>query len=299
MGMKRMFSRDELKKIISEMSSDLIEVTNIKQLSDEECNVLKVGDIVAKKTGEQYHCYIVTFKQDKVGLCLSYFDASCIETQSYDYTNGHWVYNSEDKADFSSMGGLEFVEISGSMTNPEITIEITQKQYQKLLGDNVVLKVNDAENGSFYMYKTNDVEEPNMAIYSNILTNVSLSAVVEQVETEGAPEYAVVITSQTLGGGTKLYKHTLYVNYSGPIITVNIVNTSNVPLTIDYLLNASSGGTGYSNDKGRVSFEANGYLPYATSYQGAGSQIELYSITGVGTSYSPTALIDTDTVTEL
>ena len=104
MGMKRMYSREELKKIISELSGDLIEVKNIKQLSDEECNGLKVGDIVAKKTGEQYHCYIVTFKQDKGGLCLSYFDASCIETQSYDYTEGHWVYNSEDKTDFSNIG---------------------------------------------------------------------------------------------------------------------------------------------------------------------------------------------------
>ena len=104
--MRRMYSKKQLEELISKLSGDLIEVTNIKQLSDEECNGLKVGDIVAKKTGEQYHCYIVTFKQDKGGLCLSYFDASVIETQSYDYTEGHWVYNSEDKTEFSSIGRL-------------------------------------------------------------------------------------------------------------------------------------------------------------------------------------------------
>ena len=95
--MRRMYSKKQLEELISQMSGDILEVKNVKQLNDEQCNGLKVGDIVAKKTGKQYHCYIVTFKQDKGGLCLSYFDASCIETQSYDYTAGHWVYNSEDK----------------------------------------------------------------------------------------------------------------------------------------------------------------------------------------------------------
>lgn len=104
----------------------------------------------------------------------------------------------------SASSGSEIFEISGSFIAPEITIEITQEQYQKLLGDNVVLKVNDSENGSLYLYKTNGTTEPNMAVYNNILTNISFSAVVQQVETEGEPEYAVVITSQTLGGGTDL-----------------------------------------------------------------------------------------------
>ena len=101
-----MYSKEQLKSLISEMSGDLIEVKNIKQLNDEQCNGLKVGDVVAKKTGKQYHLYLVTYKQDKHGLCLSYFDASCIETQSYDYTAGHWVYNSEDKTSFADIGGL-------------------------------------------------------------------------------------------------------------------------------------------------------------------------------------------------
>lgn len=71
-------------------------VENIKQLTDEQCEALQCGDVVAKKTGTQFHCYKVTYKEDKHGLVLTYMDASLIEGQSYDYTDGHWVYNSED-----------------------------------------------------------------------------------------------------------------------------------------------------------------------------------------------------------
>lgn len=81
-------------------------VDNIKSLTDAQCEDLEVGDMVAKKTGNQYHVYVVTYKEKNQGLCLTYTDASVVETQSYDYTEGHWVYNSEDKTDFSNIGGL-------------------------------------------------------------------------------------------------------------------------------------------------------------------------------------------------
>lgn len=81
-------------------------VSNIKALTDAECNDLKVGDMVAKKTGDMYHNYIVTYKEDETGICLTYADASVVETQSYDYTAGHWVYNSEDKTTFADIRGL-------------------------------------------------------------------------------------------------------------------------------------------------------------------------------------------------
>ena len=84
-------------------------VSNIKALTDAECNDLKVGDMVAKKTGNQYHVYVVTYKEKNQGMCLTYADASVVETQSYDYTAGHWVYNSEDKTSFADIGGLPVV----------------------------------------------------------------------------------------------------------------------------------------------------------------------------------------------
>lgn len=72
-------------------------VDDVKSISDDILNQLKCGDVVIKKTGNQYHAYIVTFKND-TGICLTYMDASVIETQSYDKVDDSWVYNSEDKS---------------------------------------------------------------------------------------------------------------------------------------------------------------------------------------------------------
>lgn len=74
-------------------------VTNIKSLTDAQCEILKAGDIVVKKTGNQYHAYIVSYNENNQGLCLTYSDASVVETVSYDYIDGHWVYNSTDKSE--------------------------------------------------------------------------------------------------------------------------------------------------------------------------------------------------------
>ena len=71
-------------------------VSNIQQLNDEQINGLKAGDIVVKTTGNQKHTYIVTYKEDGQGICLSYFASGYTETVSYDYTGVHWVYNSTD-----------------------------------------------------------------------------------------------------------------------------------------------------------------------------------------------------------
>ena len=74
-----------------------ITVSNIQSLTNEQLNELKCGDVVCKEDSTGKHSYIVTFKKDNVGICLSYFDGSgYIETVSYDYTNGNWVYNSTD-----------------------------------------------------------------------------------------------------------------------------------------------------------------------------------------------------------
>ena len=77
------------------------ETSAITEMTDEELDAIKCGDIIVKKTisGDNIlsHAYICTFKEDKSGICLSYFDASGAETVSYDYTDGHWVYNSTDR----------------------------------------------------------------------------------------------------------------------------------------------------------------------------------------------------------
>ena len=74
---------------------------DIKKLGDALLEKLLPGDTVVKITessGHRYlHTYIVSYKEHHVGICLTYTAAGLVETQSYDYTDGHWVYNSEDK----------------------------------------------------------------------------------------------------------------------------------------------------------------------------------------------------------
>lgn len=86
--------------VIFDVSIKRLYVDNIKTLTNDQIAVLECGDMVIKMTGKMKHTYTVTYKEDGQGICLTYFDASCIETQSYDYVDGKWTYNSEDKATF-------------------------------------------------------------------------------------------------------------------------------------------------------------------------------------------------------
>lgn len=74
----------------------LVASGSIKDLTTDEINDLQAGDIVVKTTGNQEHTYIVTYKEEGQGICLTYVDASVVETVSFDYVDGEWVYNSTD-----------------------------------------------------------------------------------------------------------------------------------------------------------------------------------------------------------
>ena len=140
----------------------MIKVSNITEMSDSQIDKLKVGDIVAKKTGNQYHSYRVSYKEEKQGICLTYSDASIVETVSYDYTNGHWVYNSTDVTELgdelpsiagnadkvlkvnSGATGVEWGEVSSDVVaNPtgSATVEL-----QKLEVNNTITSIGDSIN---------------------------------------------------------------------------------------------------------------------------------------------------------
>lgn len=75
-----------------------IEVSDITALTGAQLDALEVGAKVAKKTGTAKHLYVVSYKDaENGGLCLTYTDASTVETVSYDHTASGWVYNSTDK----------------------------------------------------------------------------------------------------------------------------------------------------------------------------------------------------------
>ena len=76
----------------------VVKVDNINQMDSDVLTGLKCGDIVAKKTGNQYHAYVVSYKEENHGICMTYVDAGYMETVSYDWndTTKKWVYNSTD-----------------------------------------------------------------------------------------------------------------------------------------------------------------------------------------------------------
>lgn len=108
-----------------------IDVDNIETLTDSELNSLKVGDIVRKKTGNQKHCYIVTYKEENHGICLSYFDCGYLETISYDYTDGHWLFNSKDVQETQSklISGTNIKTINGNSILGSGNLDVGTKRY--------------------------------------------------------------------------------------------------------------------------------------------------------------------------
>lgn len=73
------------------------EVSNITSIDKDILNEVKSGDVIVKKTGNQRHSYRVSYKENGQGICLTYSDASVVETVSYDKSGNDWVYNSTDK----------------------------------------------------------------------------------------------------------------------------------------------------------------------------------------------------------
>ena len=77
-----------------------IKTNDITKMTKNEIDGLNCGDVVVKVTeadGHVYnHAYMVSYKENKVGICLTYSAAGYLETVSYDYTDGNWVYNSTD-----------------------------------------------------------------------------------------------------------------------------------------------------------------------------------------------------------
>ena len=74
-----------------------IEVDDITAMTAAQLDGLKPGDVVIKKTGNDRHTYLVTYKATTGGgICLSYNAAGYGETVSYDRTESGWAYNSTD-----------------------------------------------------------------------------------------------------------------------------------------------------------------------------------------------------------
>lgn len=94
-------SVEEIRRIINDLLTCAFAVGKVTELTSDECEKLKCGNVVIKRDDSGEHAYLVTYKKDKVGICLTYMDATYVETISYDYVEGEWVYNSMDTASLS------------------------------------------------------------------------------------------------------------------------------------------------------------------------------------------------------
>lgn len=113
---------------------------DMTKLSGSFLNSLVAGDIVVKQTGEQQHAYIVSYKQDGTGICLTYTDASVVETISYDYVGSNWVYNSTDVQSIDVEGLIE----GGTISNAKpiyyhpVYVEVNNSEYTTRLMFNIL-----------------------------------------------------------------------------------------------------------------------------------------------------------------
>lgn len=110
--------------------NDVVTVSNIKNIDSDIINKLQCGDIVLKHDSSGDHAYIVSYR-GATGICLTYTDASVIETQSYDLDDDEWVYNSEDKIDlinpnFISVHANEIIE---NMSGYSAELDNTLSEY--------------------------------------------------------------------------------------------------------------------------------------------------------------------------
>lgn len=84
-------------KIAELEKSKSISVSDITGLTDAQLDALLPGNKVIKETGTASHVYTVSYKDaENGGICLTYTDASVVETVSYDHTESGWAYNSTD-----------------------------------------------------------------------------------------------------------------------------------------------------------------------------------------------------------
>lgn len=82
-------------------ASKILEVSNIKGLTNAQCEALRAGDIVVKVDGTGKHAYKVSFKTT-TGLCMTYADCENVETVAYEKSGDNWAWDSTDVTGIST-----------------------------------------------------------------------------------------------------------------------------------------------------------------------------------------------------
>lgn len=139
-----------------------IYVKNIQKLTNDQICVLNTGDEVIKETGSQKHTYIVSYKEQGQGMCLTYTDATYVETVSYDLVNGVWTYNSTDSTELSGGGsgggGTSYeagtgIDITGSTISVDTSV-VQTKLYSHHLLVHMLDGCDETHDYDFYVIST-------------------------------------------------------------------------------------------------------------------------------------------------
>lgn len=207
------------------------DVSNITALTKEQLDSLQVGDVVQKITGNSKHCYIVSYKGTGAGtgICLTYCDASCIETVSYDRSGDNWVYNSTD---FSKLERFEVIEWDGERN-------FTVEEFEKLFNLKACVML-DEESEFTYFYVTKIYVDSDSVINIMLISSVAYDDGLEN------GTYNVLNITKNLDQtyfdlfyygydslkGTKLYLHTVqFSDVNDYLGGFSFISTSQTPLS--------------------------------------------------------------------
>lgn len=89
------YATDILNNIASDYHGAL-EVESVEELTSAQCDALVCGQVVIKNENGNKHAYVVSYKEEGQGLCLTYADCENVETIAYDCVEGEWGFNSKD-----------------------------------------------------------------------------------------------------------------------------------------------------------------------------------------------------------
>ena len=120
-------------------------ITNIQAVPSPILSNIECGDNLIKVSDGEKYTYHVTHKKEQISICLTYVDASVVESVFYERIAGGWVYKSTDSRNIS------ILEVSNITT-------ITTAQLNALnVGDVVIKKVSDKKYTYVVSNKENDV----------------------------------------------------------------------------------------------------------------------------------------------
>ena len=306
-------------KLLHKENANVVEVSGITTLSDEVLDSLKCGDIVAKQTGNQKHSYIVTYKEDKHGICLTYADGSgYIETVSYDYTEGHWVYNSTDvfqgvteagvkgliRADKDILSQIETDE-DGYIYFPENVLPLALRCTRNASTGYLYFSYSAAKlvdsSGNALNNTSVTRSDKRIKIRDTVYSITNIEAVVYILFDSKIPTFnSYYFFNPVTKAGTPLYKH---------LVTIRGANQSILAYVL-YISNSDSSTTISSfPTAGAYYVSVKGQLISTYKYQDGGTTylalIPYYQSTGpaagyeIASSADPTVAVDISTYTEI